>query len=307
MKHLLIPFVLAVSLILGSGCNKETEKEDLTQVVKASPPKLTVLETGAAPKRLLRYKPKAGTSEALNIIMDMDTTMAGQPKVDLPPMKISGRAQVVEVRPNGDIKYTFKFTHSDVLDDGENPAVARVMRAKLKESTNISGWALVDASGATKEGDMNLSQITDPAAKQQMQSMKNQMEQMSAPMPAVPVGVGAKWTLEQTIKQHGMGIIQTAHYEVVSIVGDKVQLAIRITQTAPRQSFNPPNLPPGARATVDHVNSTGSGKMLVDLNHLIPESTLNLEMDMKISVSLGSDSQSLKMKISLGMQITSKD
>src|SRR5262245_19000863 len=104
-----------------------------------SEPKLTtgselkLLDPGKEPRRELRLKAKVGQADKMKMTMTMDMAvkMGGkaQPATKLPPMVMNMLMKVVETMPNGDIRYEFSLTGTDVVTSpGTSPEVVKAIK-----------------------------------------------------------------------------------------------------------------------------------------------------------------------------------
>ena len=208
------------------------------------------------------------------------------------------------VSPEGNLRMNFKVTEAVALErPGMMPGMIEAMQMGLKTIEGMSGWNVVTPRGITTDGDVSLPPGADPGMVQTMDSMKQQMNQMSSPLPAEAVGLGAKWRVTQVVEGQGLKIDQTATYEVVELLGDLVKLKISMVQTAERQMMKLPNLPPSASAELTKLESGGEGTMEIDLKKVIPQSTLKMKMDMKCTIRAGAEqvpmAMMMKMKVNL--------
>jgi hypothetical protein len=120
----------------------------------------------------------------------------------------------------------------------------------------------------------------------------------SAPWPAEPVGIGARWEVVTDIESGGFTVEQTATYLLESFDGNEVRLAVDLTPTAGQQALEGAvGLPPGAEVSLMSMESTGSGTMRVALDRLIPVSEMSMSTMMAMSVGMQGQSQQMSMNV----------
>lgn len=272
--------------------------------------KVALLDAGAEPRRALRYR----FDDRANVVMEMTMEMGmaigmGQPnptEVQLPPMKLFMAIQPEAVRPDGALRYTFRLDSTDVLaGDTGDPALRENLKAELKKTEGLSGWALVDTRGFTLEADAVVPPNASAQVKDMVDKMRQQMRQMSAPFPEEAVGVGARWEVRMPISTDMFRIDQVATYKLVKLEGDVVEMEVELSQSAAPQDIKVPNLPT-AKARLQTMSSTGGGRMRVALGRLVPESSMNskthLAMELRMSDSAAPQVITTDMSLRLGLK-----
>jgi len=266
--------------------------QEVEPPAQISEPVVRLLDQGAAPQRELRLAPEAGLKQQVEMVMRMNTTVTmngmQMPAPAMPAIKTVMIIEVTEVAENGDITSTFETTEAGGAD-GPLPPMYQGMFDGL---VGMSGTTVMTNRGLTRKADMQLPADADPMIRQQVESIEENMTQMSAPFPAEAVGVGAKWEVKQRITSGGITIDQTAVYELVKSNEDVIELAVQISQTAGEQPLNQPGLPPDASITLKSMSSTGSGMLSLLLGHIAPESA-TMDMDSKVNATMAMQGQSM--------------
>jgi hypothetical protein len=253
-------------------------------------PVLVVQDYGAAPRQELRYKFTTGPARQATMNMQMTMSMGGQqaPAMAIPTIRVPVSMRTIEVLADGSARYEFEMGEVGLAEDGA-PALAQSLGASLGEIGGLTGWGWVDARGNTLDGGFSQPTGASSQANQMMGSIQGQIQQLSAPFPAEAVGVGARWQLTSTLQLAGATVSQTAEYTLMAHDGDRVELNVTVTQAAPTAAAG---MPAAAQAALSGSESTGSGKMTVDLSHAVPTS----EMTMNSSTSMG---MSMQMTMSI--------
>jgi len=318
----LLSLWLAVCVILfASGCGKsepeEPESNNDSQVTTTSQADgvvspdigagteivVKLLDAGAQPRKALRYKFQAGQSETM--VMVMNTSMAMEmgdqkrPETKIPTTQMTMTLESKEVSPQGHLRYEFKMDKADVLDDpGANPMMVNAMKQSMNSLVGMSGWATVTPRGFTTDAEIKMPDGIDPVTEQAMDSTKQSMTQMSAPLPAEPVGKGARWQVSMPLETNGMKIVQTATYELLEVQGDKVKFDVEITQSAESQEMNMPGTPPGTKISLESLTTSGKGTVELQMTDLVPTSNVNMTTTNVVSAN----NQKIKTTMKIGMK-----
>jgi hypothetical protein len=99
--------------------------------------------------------------------------------------------------------------------------------------------------------------------------MKQSFSQLSDPLPAEAVGVGARW---ETTLELDMGMEVTAVYDVQleELTEDTARLSTRITQRAEPQSLPVPEGATDIESLLERFSSQGEGSSELDFSRMIP-------------------------------------
>ncbi len=128
----------------------------------------------------------------------------------------------------------------------------------------LKGSATVTSRGFAKESDIEVPANINPQIGTMIESMKDSMGRVSSPLPEEPIGVGAKWTVTQDIVSNGMKIKQTSTHTLKGIKDGKYDIDLAIEQKGEEQAIAAAGLPPGTTLTLKSLESSGTGKMLLD-------------------------------------------
>ncbi len=139
------PRVLALTvctLLFMVGCDK-SESAQIT---------VTLLESGAEPRTVLRYKFQANRTERM--VMQTDMAMAVEigalkrPEKQLPSTRLTMTIESKEVSPEGDLHYEFELEQTEVVPNpGDNPQKINAMKNRLNTMLGLRGSASVSSRG----------------------------------------------------------------------------------------------------------------------------------------------------------------
>jgi|GEM_PF-1048018 len=239
-----------------------------------APPTVTLLDAGVEPRAPLRLKLEAGAAEETTIAMRMgvEMTLDGQkvPGRAMPKARLGLSARVDAVTEAG---ATWSATITEASLE-ESPGTSVAMLGQLREGlaavkgltasgrisdrgvTTLAGFA-----GAEPEGPM----------KTLLEGFRESLVQLAVPLPEEPVGVGARWQVEQVVPQGGMRIRQTTIFDVVSLDGEQVVARVTLTQAAEPGEASAEGLPPGAK--LEGFKGTGTGETTLSLGRILPVSS----------------------------------
>ena len=270
--------------------------------VAARAPEVVLLEPGKAPRVRLRYDLPDSYREkiGMTMVMAMEMGTSGQTvRLQLPPLGMEMQLDVIEKLDDSRVRCKFAVTGAKVLPGGD--ATFATMRdhlgRELKKAVGVAGTLVMDDRGLSRGMDLALPPDMDPQMRSAMESSRQAMEQLSSPLPEEPVGVGARWQVEQTIEQNGLRLAQKSVYQLVKLKGARGSLKTTITQSADPQVVALPNLPADFKAELLSHSGKGKGGVELDLKRPVPRrSTVAIKTDSSIKVTGQGQEQTMQMK-----------
>jgi hypothetical protein len=304
MKALYVAIMLAVAAQPACDKGSKSKSDPASTSSTSAPgdgPVIKLLDAGSGEKRALRFTAEKGLKKTLGMTMGMTMSldMGGQEmKQKIPVLDMALDLEVTDVAKNGDIRYEFKMVEPKVVDDGTTPpAMVEAIRGAITGMAGLSGSALVTNRGFTKEADIKAPPNMNPQLSQFLDSFKQSVRQMSAPVPEEPVGVGAKWETTTTMNQNGMKLTQVAISELVSLEGNVMKLKITISQSAPKQKITTQ----GVTVDLDHYKGSGGGETTLDLSQVVPSSArIDLTSDMQMQAGGQTTMMALDVAMTMG-------
>jgi hypothetical protein len=274
-----------------------------------SPATVALISNGAEPRVALRVRVPVGTKESMQITTALGITMGmdgmAMPAMDMPIMKMTADIAVTGVADNGDIIYDLAFTGmtADALP-GMDPNMAAMVQASGAGIIALRGTFVVSDRGINRSAKLDVSKITDPTLRQLLGSLSGSIESMSMPVPAEPVGVGAKWEVRQAIRSGGAYTFQRAACELVSVDAATAKITLEIEQTTPPQAMDDAQLPPGATMEIEKMSGSGRGTMTMPLHRLVPTSEISSTIAGALVVEIGGQTQRMttetRLKVTVG-------
>lgn len=263
---------------------------------------VTVLDQGAEPRTELRLQIEPGQAEVMVIdqVQEISQEIGGQqaPSIGAIGMTIE---QQLTASPAGDglLTYTSLVTSATVADD-TNPLIAGELQTALDGMTGISTSAVVDDRGRVLNSEVDGLEAIDPTVANTMEQLTNN-SQFAHPLPEEPVGVGAMWEVTQVLELNGLEVEQVTSYELLSIDGTVVELALGSNQVVEAGDQLEAE---GVTATVVSWEGISSGSITYDLTSMVPTSTVQLVANQSLEFGPGAESTVLDQSIETTISVS---
>lgn len=276
-------------------------------VVKRSEPgavDVKVTDPGTEPRRLLRYryrKDMPGTM-VMELLMRMSMNLGDRavPEIKLPPVRATIEISDTSLTDAGNLRYTGTWTKTEVVAQPDTPhQMVEALDAEYKTLTGLVVKAEVTPRGVVEEIAVTLPAGASQQSKQLFDSMEQALRQVMSPLPDDEVGAGATWTVVMKVDTQALTVSQESTYTLRAMDGDKLEIDVSIVQKAPPQTMAPPGLPEGTKVRLDRMDSTGAGKMSVDLTSVVPTVEMKLTSDMEMTVTAEGQEQSMRMSMGI--------
>jgi hypothetical protein len=281
----------------GKGPAKPVAPSDGVGVVEKDPSglELVLLDAGEEPRRLVRFTSAAGTEVQGIYISDQTTTtslMGQTTRNDSPRSQVTFDLRVTGVADNGDVHYEAIMSFDIVPGTGDHQQ-AEGMKEIYSALTGTRVVASVSDRGFNRETRMDLPERTPPLVRTLMESMSSSMRHMSAPVPAYPVGRGARWEFRQDVEMMGLRFSQTTRYHVTELTSKGFTASVTVEQTAPPQTFTSPALP---QLQMKLLSMRGTGQGVTHVLEGVPfptQSTVDSHVEMEMEFPFGPEGTSL--------------
>ncbi len=197
---------------------------------------VVLLDPGRAPRRLLRYHPVAGTRQRISV-----THRSRAVPLTFASSDVHTRTDLrVERVEDGTIHIAETPLESDVGlpgIGGSSAEEARLLAAFLRGHPTV---AVIDDRGLPRDVKTSITHAH------------------VTPLPAEPVGVGARW--QAHLVRHQQAIVSDAFllYELAALDGDRLSLRVRLVATAPAQRLRGPT-------DLVRMSISGRGELTLDL------------------------------------------
>jgi len=259
-------FVILLALGLAA-CGKSSDEPAPT----SPPPDFEMISAGIEPHRLLRYHLAKGTSSRLELAMDLDLD-AGGSGGKLPTLVMDLQITVDDVLAGGDARLSTTVMAARVKErEGSVVPVAAVERM-TEMLRGITYGATLSPDGVLR--DARVTSKTPASMDAQIAQLTQGIEQVAIRMPALPVGVGAKWTSRKTGRRDDLVITTVTTIELTAIEGERVTFESSSTVSAPDQTVEEN----GVRASIKDVGGGGHGNGTVDLTRMTMRGEVTAEL-----------------------------
>jgi hypothetical protein len=266
----------------------------------AATPAVTLLEAGAGPHQALRFRPRIGMTQAIEMTVKISTEQSlgdiAMPTRKAPTTRYALEVTVTGISEEGDVSYGFHYRSAEAPDEpGADPFIAQMMREALKSVAGLRGTGVISDRGFSKSIKFESQPNMDPVPEQSIKAIERSMRQLISRFPAEPVGVGASWKVQDTFQQHGITAAQTSVVNLLAADGDKIDLRVEISGEAEPQTVSLPGGPPGSTMEVKSFESRGTATTVLRLSGLFPQQvTADLTSDVTLVFEANGVQQELK-------------
>lgn len=247
-------------------------------------PEVRMLDQGAEPRQLLRYRFAEGSSDTLevDIVMAMSAAMDGVDMMTMElPMSMSTTNTVTEVYEDGSARVEFTIGEWDLSGmtalTGPSPELDEAM-AMLE---GMGGWMVIDDRGTVREFGMDLPADLPSDLQSQTQQFTSDIEVL----PEDPVGVGARWESVMASAVPGLDMEMVATTEVASMDDDVVVLEQSFTSGMAPDLGEMLGLGLDMGESFMEMEISGSGMSEIRLDRVSQPS----EMEVTIGMTMGID------------------
>lgn len=235
-----------------------------------------LLDAGKAPRAVRRYKPVTETREleaTLAITTEVYRDGVAIPPVALPPVREGFGVSIEPTREGATIALRgLAATVADAAPDARPGAPADAATGRAEAETYLARWrALVERRRVSVPVDDRgrpgaIALTDDPSAtRPDADATRDEWVQrwlgVAVPLPAEPVGVGARWEVVTLLRTGGAVLKQTATYELTAATRDAWTIALTLERLGEHQRIDVPGLPPGASAELMGLRRTVTGTL----------------------------------------------
>jgi len=299
MRHACLVAGLAGALTIGLLGACEKANKDSAEKVKT-----TVLDEGADPKFQLRYAIPEGSKQTLDMVLDMSMSMdgagmGGMGEIIMPRIFMVTDVEIPKV-DGKDGAMEMVMTTTDIRLEDRPDSMAGLSGAMESEMDGMRGMRMTARllpNGQTRNMKVDDSSVS-AKVREQMKQTEQLVDQMTTILPDVAVGVGARWRVEQTVRQQGMRMNLIATYEVLEVDAGGARIKSDIEMNAPAQTIDQQ----GVQVKLESMNGAGQATSTLDFQKMVERVEADLSMDMRMS-AMG---QVMTAAMSMQMQIVPK-
>jgi hypothetical protein len=301
--------VLVAALLAGACTSVSSEEKGSpgdgpAKAAAPAGPKVTLLDAGKEPRKPMRYVLSASYADKLamtmTMAMEIQVGLVGQKvAMQLPPIRLTIEIGVIEKVGDDAVRCRFKVADVVLMPGGDaklEDARAQ-MASDLSEMVGLAGTMIMDHRGVSRDMQLELPPSMSPQVRQTLESSRRALGDMSAPFPIEPVGIGARWQVDQPVGESGLQLTQETVFELVRLDGTKAVLKASLTQKGAPQKANPPDLPQGFQAELLSHTGAGAGDIEIDLRKLVPrKASIGVKTDTSMKVTGQGEEQVVNTK-----------
>jgi hypothetical protein len=308
MRHCSISASLILALASTFSATAQQPASTQPSAQSGSRPTVKLLNPGASPRQTLRLTPRAGTTGVINLTMHITARQildgTETPQQPSPGVLMSFATTVTEIHGER-INYTFECVKGDLVEDPSiPPAILDAIRGGINMVVGLRGTGVLSDRAVSLDATVTTFPGMDPALLTHASAIDQLLEQITTPLPAEPVGVGARWEVANTIDQDGVTLYETIICTLAASDGNTVEILMAIERHASPQPVRDPNMPPGASADLRSYAFAGAGRTILRLDRLHPvEATVDVTSDSTMQMTFGTVSYELKQHVVIATEL----
>jgi hypothetical protein len=271
MNHRLV----AAFVILVAACEGKSDKQ-----APIEPPDLQMVSAGNSPRKLLRYHVPKGTSQSLEVTIDMSMT-AGDMGGPVPTIVMSLLLGAEDVTPDGSIKLHTTIVDVTARDRTDSRIPASALAGPLEAMKGIALTSTLSPSGRVSKSQVEGGKQLPADVAAQLNALTTSFENVVMPLPNEPIGVGAVWRSSRQLDQNGMKLTTVNTFSVVSITGDQVEYTLETEVHGTDQKITQA----GTTVDITDITGIGGGKGTLHLDKLDFASELTAQLRSKMQAN----------------------
>jgi len=260
----------------AGGEGQQAADEGAAAVDLDAPPTVELLDPGKPPHKALRTTFEAGAKQTLRVESNWTLETVYGPlirtKAVMPSIVYKLETEVKEAR-DGDTRFDFRITEVTTKPSkAVKPAQAEGVKKAADSLRGLTGSFSISARGIVEEFAIDAPSNASLFLSDMIDQIKQAIRLSSLPLPAEPVGKGAKWTATQVVEQRTAKIRHTSTFELVSVKGERVRATSTHAAETPKQTLKLPGSRSDAPLELHELDFFGDSKGAWRLNKLGPAS-----------------------------------
>lgn len=282
--------LLAAAIVL-SACEGKGDKQAAIE-----PPDLQMVSSGSEPRKLLRYHIAKGTTQGLELTIDM-TLHAGEMGGALPTVVMSMLIAAERINPDGSVRLHSTVVDAVAKDRAESKVSATALSGPLDAMKGVAMSSTLSATGRISKSNVEGNKQLPPDVQAQLNALTSSFENVLMSLPSEPVGVGAVWRSSRDIEQNGLKLTAVNTYSITALSGDTVTYNVDTEVHGRDQQVTQA----GTTVDIKDILGTGGGRGVIHLDGLAFESDLNAEFRSKMNAP--GEAQPTAMKMTTMMRV----
>jgi len=254
-----------------------------------APGSVQVLVAGSEPRQLLRYHVAKGTTNLVELALDVDLDAGGQGG-PLPTLVMTSEMVVEDVLADGSATVRTTITGVSARDRVGGAITADQMAEQTQLMRGLVLRATLAPEGTLRDPKVETAgKVLPPGITAQLDTLSKSFEQIAMPLPQTPVGVGASWLHTRPIVQDGMTMLTTTTFTLRGIDGDLLTFDSSTVVSGEEQSVTQG----GTTIKLTNVRGSGSGKGTVDLSRM----TMTGELVAELGSDMSAEGETTRMRM----------
>ncbi len=262
-------------------------------------PIATLLDPGAEPHALLRYRFVAGQRFEWTIDYETNTAIGVSPDAQAPAhppthFRMPYRATVENVRADGAAVLFGQFGRPTfLLPAGAPPDLQQTMDAAMVGMDRVTTRMTIDARGDVLEESTDVPSDVAPELAASLRNSAKTASAVGTLLPVEPIGIGGRWVIRQQVQTELVLVDQSFTITLRQLDANGFRLDTAVSQDAPMQRVRAPALPAGTAMWLEKLEGTGSGVNVVGLDGNVHESAVRMTSRMRFRVESDGQTQPL--------------
>ncbi len=276
------PIASATALPLGSGAapvsrppNGILAAGEADAILKRGEARrVTLLDPGSEPREVVAYRIAPGATQKVSFALELAMAMnpaGARPKLTKMPRTETTLELVADAADDKGFFPVRAKVVSIVLVETD-PSQARSLAASKELLAKLEGVTLrtsVDARG-NRTAVVADARSDGPDLATALDQLKQSLENVTTPMPAEAVGVGAKWVVVERLTT-ATDVIQVRTVTLKKRDGKRIDLDVRIDQVAASDQLPRTGPALGAPPKLASLETSGTATFAIDLERVCPD------------------------------------
>jgi hypothetical protein len=291
----------------GAPSRSTPDGEDTAE---SGDPVVTLVEPGEEPRSPLRYRFTAGRRTTMFVDMELVLSIAmgasSKKTVSTPPLRMVFAVEVLDVMaPSGAAHIRTTVESVEVRSRASDPHdMIESLRRETSALRGLTTDARISQRGFARDFKSNVPSDVSPKLRSAVESTQSACQQLVAPFPTEPVGLGAHWRVESNATTSDIAFKQRTLVTLVERDEHRVVLSFTIDQVAPKQRLKVPDLPPGATSTLENYKGHGNGRSEAPLDFRTPTAEMTVRSSFVSAVAMGEERLSVSNEMEMVMKIS---
>ncbi len=307
MRRSMLGLCLAIAVSIVPTADAWAVEEPAEVAAASTRPEVQLVDPGSEPRQVLSYTLTEGQTDLIDLTTSgaSRATMPGgsSPWFEIPAFVSTAEQTVVAANEDGTYDIEAIVTGVEVVDTVDDPAMADAYQDQLGALVGMSTRYRIDEHGRVLASET----ITTPGAAAtalQPGLIDTTSLQVTQPLPAEPVGLGAVWKVTSELADPGTGLsitfVNTTKLERLHADGS-FELSGEIVIASPLQQMSVPGMP-------DDLTLTSQADGAISAHWIIDPTRVGVEVDgtaavaMTVTTTRDGESESDTMEMRMEMR-----